>query len=177
MEKFDRELRGTEEWLGWEQKETYKYAIVHDDRRYPVKQVISMATGEPKTNFSGGFEANNYISKRGLSVTDLQSGEPAGDGLSISDGLKAILAHYASARANEPFGGNELRSTFKGVTEAIAASAALRRRPTLMVKPSMGQGHWAAVPWISLLDTRETGTTSKRRCESPTVPANSHAGE
>jgi hypothetical protein len=55
MEEFDKELRGTEEWSGWEQKGTYKYAIVHDGQHYPVKQIISMATGEPKTTFSGGL--------------------------------------------------------------------------------------------------------------------------
>jgi hypothetical protein len=114
MEEFDKELRGTEEWSGWEQKGTYKYAIVHDGQHYPVKQIISMATGEPKTNFSGGYEANSYVSKRGLSVVALQADAPEVDALNIRDGFKAILARYASARANEPFGGNELRSTFKG---------------------------------------------------------------
>jgi len=57
MEEFDKGLRNTEEWSGWEQKGTYKYAIAHEGRRYPVKQIISMGTGESKTNFSGGFEA------------------------------------------------------------------------------------------------------------------------
>jgi MrcB-like, N-terminal domain/AAA domain (dynein-related subfamily) len=161
MEEFDKALRDTEEWSGWEQKGTYKYAIVHDDKHYPVKQLISMATGEPKANFSGGFEANSYVSKRGLSVVALQNGTPEAEGVSIRDGLEEILAHYASARANEPFGGNELRSAFKRVSDGIAASAAVSRRPTLIVKPSMGKGNWAAVPWISLLDTRETDTTQR----------------
>jgi hypothetical protein len=133
MEEFDKELRDTEEWFGWEQKGTYSYAIVRDDHRYPVKQIISMVTGEPKTNFSGGFEANHYVSKRGLSVAALQNGTTE-----IRDGLEEILARYASARANEPFGGNKLRSTFKGVSDAIAASAAVSRRPQLVSRPSMG---------------------------------------
>jgi hypothetical protein len=120
-----------------------------------------MATGEPKTNFSGGFEANAYVSKRGLSVVSLQSGTTVVDSLTIRDSLEAIMTRYASARANEPLGGNELRSTFKGVSDAIATSGAVSRRPTVVVKPSMGQGNWAAVPWISLLDTRETGTTQR----------------
>jgi hypothetical protein len=30
VEEFDTELRDTEEWVGWEQKGTYKYAIVHE---------------------------------------------------------------------------------------------------------------------------------------------------
>jgi len=161
MEKFDKELRDTEEWSGWEQKSPYKYAIAHEGRRYPVKQIISMATGESKTNFSGGFEANSYVSKRGLSVVALQNGETEIDASNKRDGLEEILAHYASARANEPFKGNELRSTFKGVSGAIAATGAVSQRHTLMIKASMGQGNWAAIPWISLLDTRETETTQR----------------
>ena len=157
MEEFDKELRGTEEWSSWEQKGTYKFAIVHDDKRYPVKQIISMAAGEPKTNFSGGYEANSYVSKRGFSAVPLRS-ENA-DGLSVRDGLEEILAYYASARANEPFKGHALRLTFDGVSHAIAATNAISRRPTIRVKASMGQGNWATIPWISVLDSRETNTT------------------
>ena len=102
-EEFDKELRDTEEWSGWEEKGIYKYAIVHEGQHYPVKQIISMATGEPKTNFSGGFEANAYVSKRGLSVVSLQSGTTVVDSLTIRDSLEAILTRYASSRANEPF--------------------------------------------------------------------------
>jgi 5-methylcytosine-specific restriction enzyme B len=159
MEEFDKELRDTEEWSSWEQKGTYKYAIVHDGQHYPVKQIISMAAGEPKTNFSGGYEANGYISKRGLRTLPLE--DEKDDGLGIRDGLEEILANYPSARANEPFKGHELRSTFTGVTHAITAANAVSRRPTLMVKASMGQGNWATIPWISLLDTRETNTIQR----------------
>jgi hypothetical protein len=96
MKEFDKELRNTEEWSDWEQKGTYKYAIVHEGRRYPVKQIISMATGETKTSFSGGFEANSYVSKRGLSVVPLQNSTTEANSLNIRDGLEEILAHYAS---------------------------------------------------------------------------------
>ena len=161
MEEFDKKLRDTEEWSGWEQNGTYKYAVLHESQYYPVKQIISMATGEPKTNFSGGSEANNYVSKRGFFIVALQDEAIEAEGLNIRDGLEEILVRYVSARADEPFGGNELRSTFRGVSDAIAASGPVRRRPTLIVKPSMGQGNWAAVPWISLLDTRDTETTQR----------------
>ena len=64
IEKCDTSLRDAPEWANWESKDTYKYAIVHDDKRYPVKQIILMATGA--TDFSGGEEANTYVTKRGL---------------------------------------------------------------------------------------------------------------
>jgi 5-methylcytosine-specific restriction enzyme B len=156
MEEFDKELRSTDEWSSWKQKGTYKYAIVHDGHHYPVKQIISMATGEPKSSFSGGYEANNYVSKRGLSTVSLEDDNTTG--LSIRDGLEEILAHYAAARASEPFKGHDLRHTFNGVSHAIAATNTVGGRPTLTVKASMGQGNWATIPWIALLDSRETNT-------------------
>ena len=59
IEEYDTSLRDAPEWANWEGKDTYRYAIVHDDKRYPVKQIIRMATGA--TDFSGGEEANNYV--------------------------------------------------------------------------------------------------------------------
>ena len=45
MARFDRDFRDATEWASWEQNKAYLYAIEHDGRRYPVKQIISMATG------------------------------------------------------------------------------------------------------------------------------------
>ena len=64
IEEYDTSLRDAPEWAEWESKGTYKYAIVHDDKRYPVKQIIRMATGA--TDFGGGDEANNYVTRRGF---------------------------------------------------------------------------------------------------------------
>ena len=130
IEEFDKELRGTQEWSNWEKKGIYKFAILHDGQRYPVKQIISMATGEPKTNFSGGYEANSYVSKRGLSTIPLENEKT--NGLSIRDGLEEILTHYASARANEPFKGHELRQTFNDVSHAIAATNTVSGRQWIL---------------------------------------------
>jgi hypothetical protein len=131
---------------------------VHDGQRYPVKQIIRMATGV--TNFSGGDEANNYVAKRGLSVATLE-GETEVNSLSIRHGLEEILARYTSARANERVGGHGLQSTFKELSDAIAATGAVGKRPDLVVKPSRGLGNWAAIPWVAVFDTRETSTTRR----------------
>lgn len=75
MELFDRDLRGTIEWQEWEQKGNYKHAIEHRSQRYPVKQIISMATGVDTNSFSGGEEANSYVMGRGFSVVPLRPEE------------------------------------------------------------------------------------------------------
>jgi hypothetical protein len=59
MERFDRELRDTADWTDWEENRAHRYAIERDERRYPVKQIISTATGIPVSDFSGGRAAGN----------------------------------------------------------------------------------------------------------------------
>ena len=69
LTRFDQDLRSSEQWKNWEQNGTYKWAIIDDGRRYPVKQILSMATGLSKRSFSGGPEANTYLTSRGFNVS------------------------------------------------------------------------------------------------------------
>lgn len=71
MQRFDANLRSTAAWEGWEVKKSHKYAILWDGRLYPVKQVLALATGEEVRSFSGGEEANRFVTKRGLSVVTI----------------------------------------------------------------------------------------------------------
>jgi len=79
MTQFDLEIRDSDEMRGWERNAAHKYAIRHNDRLYPVKKIVSIATGLPVSDFSGGWgsgQANEYVEKYGLSVTSLDHQEP-----------------------------------------------------------------------------------------------------
>ena len=39
--QFDIELRATEAWVGWEANRAHRWAIEHDGRLYPVKQIAA----------------------------------------------------------------------------------------------------------------------------------------
>lgn len=72
MEAFDRELRATKEWKGWESKESRRYAISEGGLLYPPKQIVSMATGLSVSNFSGGrSHTNSYLEERGFKIVEL----------------------------------------------------------------------------------------------------------
>lgn len=71
MKKFDEEYRNKAEWLNWQNNRNHKYAIQREGRLYPVKQIISMATGQPVSSFSGGYESNIYLTKKGFKIVKI----------------------------------------------------------------------------------------------------------
>jgi 5-methylcytosine-specific restriction protein A len=79
LERFDRELRGAPDWVAWEENKAFKYAVVHEGRHYPVKTIISLATGVSPNTFSGGqgsSQANDYIRHLGFTVVPLRPRNP-----------------------------------------------------------------------------------------------------
>jgi len=73
MQKFDQNYRNTSEMKDWEQKGSQKYAILHNNKKYPPKRIISMATGLSRNKFSGGEQSNNYLRKKGFEIITLKS--------------------------------------------------------------------------------------------------------
>lgn len=71
LKAFDRELRFSEAWQGWENKKSQRYAISEGGALYPPKQIVSMATGLAVSDFSGGDATNGYLEERGFEVVPL----------------------------------------------------------------------------------------------------------
>jgi hypothetical protein len=162
MALFDREQRASAEWERWEANRSHKYAVVHDGRRYPAKQVLSLATGKERNTFSGGTMTNKHFVRAGFVVEELAV--PAGPLAGLQAALIGILAQYGAARGSGPYTKHHpVLATFRQAQSAIKASPPVASRPTLSVEYSAGKGKWAAVPWIALLDTRETQSTQAGR--------------
>src|SRR6516162_7074307 len=101
MGRFDRDLRVTPESADWEQNGAHRYAIEHDGRRYPVKQVVSLATQLLVSDFSGGQaagDANLYIAARGFRIVELHEC----DLLWVRDELIPALDLYLRYAGNPP---------------------------------------------------------------------------
>ena len=163
MKRFDQELRETADWSGWEQKGYNKYAIQYNDRLYPVKKIISLATDTPVSNFSGGSESNNYIAALDFKVERLrEKGEGEPEITDLRDGFNFILAEYLNARAGGSFGRKHpIWAAFIDVQKILKAKDYIKNNTHLEVGWSVGQGNWAKIPWISFLDSRETSTTRR----------------
>jgi 5-methylcytosine-specific restriction protein A len=120
MSRFDSELRGTKEWQGWEDNKAHKYAIEDTGRRYPVKQVLSLATGVPVSEFSGGAgagQANQRAREAGFEVVSLHARNPDWS----RDELILALDLYLRHRSSPPG---------KNSTEVVDLSALLNRIAT-----------------------------------------------
>jgi 5-methylcytosine-specific restriction protein A len=101
MGQFDRDLRETPDWTDWEQNKAHRYAIEHAGQHYPVKQIVSMATGTPVSDFSGGRaagDANRYVADRGLSIVELRRRNPTW----VRDELILALDMYLRFTGNPP---------------------------------------------------------------------------
>ena len=69
---FDAQMRNTPAWTNWEENQNYAYAIEANGRRYPVKQILAIASGQPVTSFSGGVDgANKVLVDNGFRVVPL----------------------------------------------------------------------------------------------------------
>jgi len=114
---------------------------------------VSIATGIPVSEFVGGAQTNDYLSKYGIKVIRLRE-------LNISEALKLITEKYNIAKIKESFkGGNSIRELFDECRRILNNSDVLKKYPNIKVVSSYGKGNWATIPWISFLDIRETNTT------------------
>ncbi|MDO8188958.1 DUF3578 domain-containing protein [Conexibacter sp. JD483] len=74
--------------------------------------------------------------------------------------LEEILATYERAREG-PFGkGSPVWESFVGAENALWTLDPVTHRSTVTTSWSVGRGSWAVVPWIALLDSRETRSTT-----------------
>lgn len=158
FEEFDEEHRGEGRWADWQSNRNYKHAIEHEGRLYPVKQIISMATGRPTNSFSGGEQANSYVENYDFDVVRLRE-QP------LREALKEVLDIYVETRESEPFGktdddGEKRRiwELFEEIEELLEESSVLSQRPHVEVSWTLGSGRWVHSPWFAFLDERVTST-------------------
>jgi hypothetical protein len=82
--------------------------------------------------------------------------------MSLQESFDWILSNYADARASQFGKGHSVYQAFKVLGEQLAQTEPVRSRSSsLRVQASVGQGNWAKVPWIALMDSRNTKTTQR----------------
>lgn len=85
---------------------------------------------------------------------DRNNAEPS---ISLRERFQELLRTYAQERVREPFGSQTgVWSIFERIKVALGACRAVSSRKELMCCWGAGKGKWAEVPWIGILDRRET---------------------
>lgn len=154
MDKFDSELRSMPVWERWQEDETYKYAIERNDQLYPVKQIVSMATGVPVKEFSGS-QANAYVEKYGLTTIEIPSAVRG-----IKTNLQAVLSKYKEVIESEAFGKeSSIWPIFGALQRSLKTPEVVKKHADFDVTWSAGVGNWARIPWVAIFDRRETKTS------------------
>nr|WP_277819366.1 DUF3578 domain-containing protein [Pseudoroseomonas vastitatis] len=79
----------------------------------------------------------------------------------IRPALETFFARFPAVR-QETFGRHpEFWPLMDRIKAALAALPPLRAHPQVKVSWSLGQGNWATVPWIALMDEAETTSTQR----------------
>lgn len=79
LRDFDAQKRGRDEWANWESDGRFAYAILWQGRRYPVKEIVRMATDA--TDFIT-TQARSYLEQRGFQIVRLDSESRIGESVS-----------------------------------------------------------------------------------------------
>jgi 5-methylcytosine-specific restriction protein B len=143
------------------------YLLRHDGRLYDSKAIIGAAHGyqHPErgplksTDFSGGEQTvQRKLEQLGFAV-EARTAKETVDLASLNEGLEAALLQYPPARQTPFTGTHPINAVFHSLTQTLQSSNCIKEFPTLRVRFSTGQGNWARVPWIAILDDRITTTT------------------
>ncbi len=140
--------------------------LLYQERRYDSKPIVAAAHGHQHpdlgplrpSEFSGGRPTIAKLEQLGFQVERLN---PSGSGPSPAGPLvQEFIDSYARAKQDTFAGSHPAAEILGRAADALQHSLP----PSLAqarVKASVGQGNWAAVPWIAVLHPRETSTTQR----------------
>jgi 5-methylcytosine-specific restriction protein B len=141
-------------------KPSREYFLDHEGKLYDSKAIVGAAHGfqHPErgplkpSEFSGGDQTvKPKLEQLGFAVRIAK-------GTSLTEGLEAVLQQYPVARQAPFAGSHPVNAVFHSLTQSLQSSNLVTEFPTLHVRFSTGQGNWARVPWIAILDERKTTT-------------------
>jgi 5-methylcytosine-specific restriction protein B len=145
-----------------------EYFLQHNGSLYDSKAIVGAAYGYQHpaegplkpSDFSGGESTvRRKLEELGFSVVVSPKPTEGPSNASLQQGLESALRDYPSARQGPFTGTHPITAVFHDLVQRLQSSVFVKDFPTLRVRFSTGQGNWARVPWIAILDDRNTTTT------------------
>lgn len=138
-------------------------------KKYPIdalKSVIDYDSNQQTLSFKpeiiAKLDENTIQELKDYALTELQAyndalGSSEGVAFSIHDVLSEIMSTYLTAKT-QVFAGHSLGTLFRQtIPEKIRALPFMEDQ--YKIQGSIGQGNWANIPWIAIMDRRITETT------------------
>jgi hypothetical protein len=95
LQTFDTEKRGQSYWANWEADPTYGYAAIWQGKRYPVKEIVRIATGVEKLH---SRQARDYLQRHGFPVVPLRDAPGQNGEGQPTPNVRDILHQQLTAR-------------------------------------------------------------------------------
>jgi 5-methylcytosine-specific restriction enzyme B len=80
--------------------------------------------------------------------------------VSVQSELEQFMASYLAPDRGAFSSGANQYEAMESLAQEVRGLASISGRPHIRVKGSVGQGNWAAVPWLALMDRRITTSTT-----------------
>jgi hypothetical protein len=135
LKAFDESFRHQPEWQDWERR--YEYAINVSGRRYPAKQILSMAANTPPSEFSGGEQTNKSLRDAGFKIVEISNvteegkSNDGGERSAISSRACGEFGRYRSQQIRWENLPDKDRATFVEVQEYLKQIAEFSKRSSL----------------------------------------------
>jgi len=144
-----------------------RFRLIHDGKIYDSKAIAGVAYGYQFpdhgplkfSEFSGGEETVRPVLER-MGFEFSLSEEDESTSLQLL--LEQFLASYPEQRATVAFGQHgELKNLMNSMGRCLRGLPALKAHPNVKVSWSLGAGNWARIPWVAMMDDRETTSTQR----------------
>jgi 5-methylcytosine-specific restriction enzyme B len=144
-----------------------EYFLQHNGSLYDSKAIVGAAYGyqhpaegplKPSEFAGGESTVKRKLEELGFDVAVSPKPPEPPVVASLQEGLESALRDYPGARRGPFAGTHPINAVFHDLVQRLRSSALVTEFPTLHVRFSTGQGNWARVPWIAVLDERETTT-------------------
>ncbi len=164
--EFDR--IGREAFLGkYGFRQSTHLFVKHEGRRYDIKALAGAVHGYAapdegplkNTAFSSGKPLVDLFRRLGFEVESNSESTMLDHAKALRDALQELLSGYLDGKATKIGKGTPMWAAADRAQEAL--TELVREYPHVVVKASVGQGNWATVPWIALLDQRLTDSTKQ----------------
>ncbi|MHA6533704.1 MrcB family domain-containing protein [Paenibacillus sp. BAC0078] len=131
----------------------------------PIKVLSDIVFVNTEDNTTGFYpEIKSQLGEEGLlqlenlAREELNEYNTAMQQFSLKDHLESIMAQYVQAK-RETFAGHALGTLLRQTIPSELKALPFLNEEHYKVQGSIGQGNWADVPWLAILDKRITSTT------------------